>query len=177
MCCSSLRRVKGRGSSRGLLHVPITNTRCPQWRGAYDTIRHRPLPPPCISYLSTKCPSSSPQTAQSPQMFSSWPLLKRQEKKAGWHSAAPPVLRLINLVRHLMFSSRRRLERGRKPPELSLVTPAYLSLVHSRSNPPNSITWSQHHLPLLLSLLVSRLCSSSQWWCTGSSPGSGSRPQ
>lgn len=178
MCCEllGLRRIKGRGSSRGRLHLPITNTCRPQWRGAYDTIQHRLLPPACILYLSTKYPSSSPRTAQTPQMFSSWPLLKCLEKKAGWHSAAPPVPRLINLLRHLMFSSRHRLERGRKPPKLFLATPTYLSLVHSRSNPSNSVTWSRYHLPLLLSLPVSRLCSSSRWRCTGSSPESGSRP-
>lgn len=184
LLCSSLRRIKGRPSSRGLLQVSIINTCRHQMRGAYNTIQYQLLPPACSLYLSTKYPSSSPQTAQTPLMSSSWPLLKLQEKKARWHAAAPPFLRLINLLRRLMFSSRHHSGKGRKPPKLFLVTLTYLSLVRSRSKPSNSVTWSQYHLLLLHSLLVSglllctrsHLCSSSRWWCTGSSPGSVSRP-
>lgn len=122
LLCSSLRRIKGEGSSRGQLHVPMINTRCHQMRGAYITAQHQLLPPTCILFPSTKYPSSSPQIALSPLMSSSWPLLKCQEKKARWHSAVPHFLRLINLLRHLMFSSRHRLERGRKPSKLFLAT-------------------------------------------------------
>lgn len=182
LLCSSLRRI--RRSSRGLLHVSKINTCCHQRRGAHNTIQYQLLPPACILYPSAKYPSSSLQTAQSPLMSSSWPLLKRQQKKARWHSAAPPFLRLVNRLRHLMFSSRRRLERGRKTPKLFVVTLTYLSLARSRSNPSNSVTWSQHRPLPLLSLLVfgplmctwRRLCSSSRSRSTGSSPGSVSRP-
>lgn len=164
--------------------MSIINTCCHQMRGAHNTTQYQLLPPACSLSLSNKCPSSSPQAAQSPLMSSSWPLLKCQEKKARWHPAAPPCLRLINLLRRLMFSSRHRLERGRKPPKRFLAALTYLSLVHSRSKPSTSVTWSQYHLLLLLSLLVSgpllctrrHLCSSSRWRCTGSSPGSVSRP-
>lgn len=189
MCCQPvtlqlLRRIRGRGSSSALLHVSKINTCWHQTREAYHTLRYQLRPPACVAYLATKYPSSSPQTAQSPLMSSSWPLLKRQQKKVGWHSAAPPFLRLTDLLRCLMFSSRHRLERGRKPPKLFLVTLTYLSLLHSRSGLSNSVTWSQYHLLLLLSLSVlgplmctqRRLCSSSQWRCTVSSPGSVSKP-
>ncbi len=177
---SSLRRIKGRRSSRGLLHVSIISTCCHQ----NNTIQYQLLPPACSLSPSTKCPSSGPQTAQSPLMSSSWPLLKCQEKKARWHPAPPPCLRLVNLMRRLMFSSRHPLERGRKPPKQFLAALTYLSLGESRSKPSNSVTWSLYHLLLLLSLLAfgpllctrRRLCSSSRWRCTGSSPGSVSRP-
>lgn len=126
LLCSSLRRIKGRRSSRRRpLHVSIISTRCHQMEGAYNTTQHQRLPPACTLYLPTKCPSFSPQTAQLPLMSSSWLLLRHQEKKARWHSAAPPLFRLVNLLRHLMFSSRHRLERGRKPPKLFPVTLRY----------------------------------------------------
>lgn len=186
MCCwplrlQLLRRIRGRGSSSVLLHVSKIITCWHQTREAYNTLLHQLCPLSCIVYPAT---SSSPLTARSPLTSSSWPLLKRQQKKVGWHSAAPPPVRLTDLLRRPMFSSRHRLERGRKPPKLFLVTLTCLSLLHNRSGPSNSVTWSQYHLLLLLSLSVlvppmctrRRLCSSSQWRCTASSPGSVSRP-
>lgn len=174
LLCSSLRRNKGRRSNRAPLHVFIKNTHCCQMNGAFNTIQL--LPPAVISYLSTR--NLGLQTARSPLMSSSWPLLKRREKKARPHSAAPPFLHLINVPRHPMFSSRHRLERGRKPPKLYRPALTYSGLVRS------SVTRSEYHPLLLFSLstfellpsTLRLLCCSSRWRFTGSSPGSVSRP-
>lgn len=150
LMCSSLRRNKGRRSNRAALHVSLKNTRCRQMNGAFNTIQL--LPPAFISYLSTR--NLGLQTARSPLMSSSWPLLKRQEKKARRHSAAPPFLHLINLQRHLMFSSRHRLERGRKPPKLYRPALTYSGPVRS------SVTRSEYHPLLLFSLSTFELLPS-----------------
>lgn len=155
-----LPRLRRRSSIRRL-HVSIINTCCSQMNGPFNTGR---IPAPAfISYLSTNNSSSSLLTAQSCWMSSSWPLLKHQAEKAGWQSAAPPSLLLINLLTQPMFSCRHRLGRSSKPLKLHLLT--CLNLVRRPSN-----FAIQCHLLLPFSLVASgqllcaqrRLCSSSR---------------
>lgn len=169
LLCSSLRKIIGRRSSQTMLHSSMINTCCHQMTAAQHPTQYPLLPPACLLFLSTQCPSCSLQTARSPLMSSSWLLSKRQQKRARCPSAAPPSASRTNLLTHPISSSRHRLERGRKPPKLALT---YLN---RRLKPANSVPRSQSRPVPSVPVSGPPLCSSSRWPCTGSSPGSVSR--
>lgn len=121
----------------------VTNTCCQQRSGARSLTQNQLLPPVWIFCLSEL------QTAQSPLMSSSWPLLKRQQKAT--RPAAPPFPRPINRARRLIFFCRHHLGRSRKPPKLSPV-----SLTCSRRpSPSNPVNWSRRPPLPRLSLVPS----------------------
>lgn len=159
----------GRRSIRALLHVSLTNTCCCQMNVALSPALHALPTPTVISYLLTKNLRALLQTDRSSLMSSNWPHSKRNEKRGGQPSESPPFLNPIILLRHQMFSCRHRLGSGRKPTKLLPSTLTYSDLGHSQSKTAKSVT--------LVPFCTQRpLCSSSPWRCTGSSPGSVSRP-